>query len=223
MAGGRHVGPRSERRPRRLRRTHRNDGPLQSGRLPARRVVEAGARAWTHPRRITRRVHHLVDPKAGPSQPYEGRTIDAPVGLERTGDLAAGTISIADRAYGTRAICDDAAACGLGRPSASPRSQERVSLSRFAYRRRDPFEMFFDRIDICPVSRRAMIASLGSLPLPSRSQQPRRGHPGKTNTHNCLDWSGNVAGPNSSKRSIRSDPSPTRRFGRPATHHKEAV
>ena len=70
-------------------------------------------------------------------------------------------------------------------------------------RRRDPFEMFFDRIDICPVARRAMIASLGSLPLPSRSQQPRRDHPRKEPTLTTA-WVGAETLPDQTVQSVQS-------------------
>ena len=98
---------------------------------------------------LTTKIHALVDAEGRPVRLAltPGQAGDAPAARELIDDLRPGSILIADRAYDTNAIRDQAAACGAW-ANVPPRATRKQAFpfSPFVYRQRNLVERFFNRI-----------------------------------------------------------------------------
>ena len=98
---------------------------------------------------LTTKIHALVDAEGRPVRLVltPGQAGDAPAGLGLIGDLAPGSIVIADRAYDTNAIRDHTTHRGAW-ANIPPRVHRKRTFpfSSYLYRHRNLVERFFNRI-----------------------------------------------------------------------------
>ena len=98
---------------------------------------------------LTTKIHALVDAEGRPVRLAltQGQAGDAPVAVDLVGELAPGSILIADRAYDTNAVREHAAARGAwANVPARINRKDSFPFSRFVYRQRNLVERFFNRI-----------------------------------------------------------------------------
>lgn len=98
---------------------------------------------------LTTKIHALVDAEGRPVRLVltPGQAGDAPAALDLIGDLAPGSIVIADRAYDTNAIRDHATRRGAW-ANIPPRVIRKgtFAFSSYLYRYRNLVERFFNHI-----------------------------------------------------------------------------